>query len=454
MSFFKDKLRLFDRDEKYPETFIEELNYQCGRIVLASSVIIIFAWLPYLSLDTMLHPEEPLFLYIRLGLSILGVIMLVLQFLPYFKKKGLALMVIIGVYLELATAVITGLSGGDSVYIGGYLFILMLIPLVPFPRIMQWGLVAGSAIVFFAAGLSRGMKFVTMKERYSLNDIIMTVLVSSIFIYILDKIRFKSWQKSKMIENQKMDIIKDKENIDKLLLNMLPSPIADELKNQGYVKPICYSSSTIVFTDFVDFTKIMETMTPDDLILELHKYFSFFDSMMEMYNLEKLKTIGDIYMYAGGMPETNSTHAVDAVMGALEMLDYMGRVNRAKEAVGKPPWNIRIGINTGALVAGIVGEKKFVYDVWGDAVNIASRIESSGEPGKVNISNTTLEAAQDFFDMEYRGKIMAKNKGVVDVFSVKGIRAALSVNGEGNAPNDEFRKLYDGLKTSRTPVNK
>jgi len=454
MSFFKDKLRLFDRDEKYPETFIEELNYQCGRIVPASSLIIIFAWLPYLSIDCVLHPDEPLFLYIRLGLSVLGIVMFVLQFLSYFNRKGLLLMVVIGVYLQLATAVITGLSGGDSVYVGGYLFILMLIPLIPYPRMMQWGLVAASVTVFFATGLSKGMKFLTMKERYSLNDIIMTVIVSSIFIYILDKIRFNSWQKSKMIENQKMDIIRDKENIDRLLLNILPSPIADELKSQGYVKPIYSGSSTVVFTDFVDFTRIVETMTPEELIFELHKYFSFFDSMMEMYNLEKLKTIGDTYMYAGGMPEANSTHAVDAIMGALEMLDYMGRVNRAKEAVGKPPWNIRIGINTGALVAGIVGEKKFVYDVWGDAVNIASRIESSGGAGTVNISSATLEASRDFFDAEYRGKVMAKNKGVVDVFSVKGIRAGLSVNGEGKAPNDEFRKLYDGLKISRKPVNK
>jgi class 3 adenylate cyclase len=241
---------------------------------------------------------------------------------------------------------------------------------------------------------------------------------------------------------QSGELRSDKEKIDKLLLNILPQPVAEELKEQGYVKPVFYKAATIVFTDFVGFTRITEKLTPDQLVRELDEVFSQFDRVMDKYGLEKLKTIGDSYMYAGGVPIVNNTHEIDAVLGALEIQSFIEKINEQKLENGRPVFEIRIGINTGGLMAGVVGEKKFIYDVWGDSVNLASRMESSCEKGRVNISESTHERIKDFFETETRGQIMAKSKGAVDMYFVKRIKTELSADPAGREPNDRFREMY------------
>jgi class 3 adenylate cyclase len=250
-----------------------------------------------------------------------------------------------------------------------------------------------------------------------------------------------SWIKSKKIEQQREELKSDKEKIDKLLLNILPPSIAHELKEKGYVQPVFYEAATIVFTDFVGFTKITEKLTPDQLVRELDEMFSHFDRVMDKYGLEKLKTIGDAYMYAGGVPIVNNTHEIDAVLGALELQAFIEKLNEQKKRDGRPIFEIRIGINTGPLMAGVVGEKKFVYDVWGDSVNIASRMESSGERGRVNISESTYMRIKDCFETEYRGQIMAKNKGAIDMYFVQRIIPDLSHDPAGLYPNKRFREI-------------
>jgi len=164
--------------------------------------------------------------------------------------------------------------------------------------------------------------------------------------------------------------------------------------------------------------------------------------LFRSYGLEKLKTIGDAYMYAGGVPVANRTHAVDAVLGALEIKNFVDEVNGEKVRQGRPVFEIRIGVNTGPLMAGVVGEKKFVYDVWGDSVNLASRMESSGEKGKVNVSESTHARIKDYFETEVRGQIIAKNKGAVEMYFVKRIRPEFSADAAGFCPNRRFRELY------------
>jgi class 3 adenylate cyclase len=232
---------------------------------------------------------------------------------------------------------------------------------------------------------------------------------------------------------------------DVLLLNTLPEKIAEELKQTGKVKPVYYESASILFTDFKDFTKLAEQLTPEELVNELDYCFSYFDMVIEEHNLEKLKTIGDSYMCVAGIPTATSTHAIDAVLAALQIREFMNWRRCEKAQKNQPYWEIRIGIHSGPLLAGVIGKKKFSYDVWGDSVNTASRLESSSLPGGINISQATFELVKDFFDWEYRGKIEAKSKGSIDMYFVNGIKKKLAIDPHGLLPNDEFNELYSTL---------
>ena len=214
----------------------------------------------------------------------------------------------------------------------------------------------------------------------------------------------------------------EKHKSDKLLLNVLPVEIANELKNNGKVEPVHHDSVSVLFTDFQGFTQLSEKMTPRELVDELDYCFSYFDQVVDKYCLEKLKTIGDSYMCASGIPQPSPTHALDAVLAAREILQFMELRKQHKFAQNIPYWDLRIGIHSGPLLAGVIGNKKFVYDVWGDTVNTASRMESSGVPGNINISHATFELVKDFFECEHRGKISAKNKGELDMYLVRGIK--------------------------------
>lgn len=205
-----------------------------------------------------------------------------------------------------------------------------------------------------------------------------------------------------------------------LLLNILPKEIAEELKSKGKAEAKHFDEVTVMFTDFKNFTQIAEKLTPVELVSEIDTIFKAFDNIISEHNIEKIKTIGDSYMCVGGLPVPNSTHASDVVTAALKIRQYIDQQIQKRTAEGKDPFEIRIGIHTGPVVAGIVGKSKFAYDIWGDTVNLASRMESSGEPGRLNISGTTYEKVKDRFYCTHRGKIKAKNKGEVDMYFVEG----------------------------------
>ncbi|MDX2135248.1 MAG: adenylate/guanylate cyclase domain-containing protein [Saprospiraceae bacterium] len=223
---------------------------------------------------------------------------------------------------------------------------------------------------------------------------------------------------NRQIQAQNDQIAEERHKSDRLLRNILPDEIAHELKTRGYASPRFYDTATVVFTDFTNFTKLSEQLTPKQLIDELDECFLAFDEICEAHNLEKIKTIGDAFMCAGGLPIPNESHATDAVRAALEMvawLDHRARTNP------KAIFNaMRIGIHTGPVVAGVVGKNKFAYDIWGDAVNLASRLEELGEPGRINVSGSTYEAIKHRYRCSYRGKHEVHNKGLVDMYFVEG----------------------------------
>lgn len=242
------------------------------------------------------------------------------------------------------------------------------------------------------------------------------------FLFLLLAIGLYS--RYKYVRKTKMIIEYEKERSDNLLLNILPVETAEELKTKGSATPKHYDLVSVLFTDFKGFTKIAEKLTPQELVAELDNCFLAFDRIIDRYNLEKIKTIGDAYMCAGGIPVANTTNPVDIVKAALEIKAFMDDMKKDRESRGLDYWELRIGIHTGPVIAGVVGKKKFAYDIWGDAVNTASRMESSGIPGQVNISGTTYEYIKDQFDCTYRGKIDAKNKGQIDMYIIDKINEA------------------------------
>ena len=253
------------------------------------------------------------------------------------------------------------------------------------------------------------------------------VITCLVYVYWLHrKIMFRNEKAKleKIIHERTSELLTEKAKTDELLANLLPKDTADELKNTGKATSQKYNMVTVLFSDIQGFTKIAEEMNPEKLIDELDNFFFHFDSVVEKYNIEKIKTIGDAYMCAGGIPYKNRTNPVEVVLAALEMQDYMKQLRQKNNNI----WDLRIGIHTGAVIAGVVGHKRVSYDIWGDTVNTASRMESSGEAGKVNISGQTYEMVKDFFICEHRGKMPVKYKGDIDMYFVKAIRPELSVD--------------------------
>ncbi|MFZ4520547.1 MAG: adenylate/guanylate cyclase domain-containing protein [Bacteroidales bacterium] len=236
-----------------------------------------------------------------------------------------------------------------------------------------------------------------------------------VFLIVVSLLVFRNYWNQRRL-NKMLDIAKKKS--DDLLLNILPQETAEELKSTGKAKAKRFEEVTVMFTDFKDFTQASERMSAEMLVEEINVYFSEFDNIITRHNIEKIKIIGDSYMCAGGLPVANETHACDVVAAALEFQDFMTVRKKEKSAKGETFFELRIGIHTGPVVAGIVGHKKFAYDIWGDTVNTASRMENSGETNKVNISGETYEKVKEQFQCTYRGKVSAKHKGEIDMYFV------------------------------------
>ncbi|HWE49015.1 MAG TPA: adenylate/guanylate cyclase domain-containing protein [Bryobacteraceae bacterium] len=237
-------------------------------------------------------------------------------------------------------------------------------------------------------------------------------------------------QKELEVSNARLE--EERRRAEGLLLNILPVEVAHELDLKGLVSPKYFEDVTVMFTDFVGFTTSAEKLAAEELVALLHEYFTVFDEITKRHGLEKMKTVGDSYMCIGGLPVRNPSHPVDAVLAALEMVRYVAERPRNDAPV---EWSMRVGIHTGPVVAGVVGTLKFAFDVWGDTVNFSSRMESSGVPNRVNVSERTYTRVKDFFNCEYRGKIMTKDKREVDMYLVQGVLAKLG-------SQDEFTRRY------------
>lgn len=247
------------------------------------------------------------------------------------------------------------------------------------------------------------------------------------------------------IEEQKYIIEEEQEKSERLLLNILPFEVARQLKSKGKAGTRFYKHVSVLFTDFKGFSKIAKKLEPKDLVSILDTYFAKFDEITGNHYLEKIKTIGDAYMCAGGLPLRNKSNPVDAVLAGLEIQNYMNQLNDIKVLKKEDVWELRVGVHTGPVVAGVVGKKKFAYDIWGATVNIAARMEENSHAGMVNVSGTTYEYIKDYFECVHRGKIDAKNVGKIDMYFVNRIKSEFSEDELGLIPNQEFKLLVNKL---------
>ncbi len=243
------------------------------------------------------------------------------------------------------------------------------------------------------------------------------VIATIIALFLIALLAIGQFRRINFIRKTKQIIEEERDRSDRLLLNILPEETAEELKRNGKVTARKYEAVTVLFTDFKGFTTYSEGLSPEALVETVGFYFSAFDTIIEKHGLEKIKTIGDAYMCAGGLHQHTEDHATRMVQAAFELASFVENTKKDRNAK-ELTFDIRIGINSGPVVAGVVGTKKFAYDIWGDTVNVASRMETMSEPGKVNISETTYELVKDHWKCSYRGEIEVKNRGSMKMYFV------------------------------------
>ncbi|RME93182.1 MAG: adenylate/guanylate cyclase domain-containing protein [Candidatus Hydrogenedentota bacterium] len=344
----------------------------------------------------------------------------------------------------LLVLVFASLFAGSKANIHLILSASILAPFVTLQKSEKTLLVLGVAMnILFTIVLVVAFNF--MDPLFPLNGFALYLTQTAMFsFYLIPVLGFGHfvWKETHLLEEY---LENEKNKSDLLLKSILPETIAEELKNTGHSEPRYYDQATVLFTDFVGFTKVSANLTPQKLVGELDLCFSYFDSVMKKYGLEKLKTIGDAYMAVAGIPIEKKTHAIDAVMAALEIREIMRYMKEFRKAEEDFFWEIRIGLHSGPLVAGIIGEEKFAYDVWGDTVNTASRMESAGKADSINISKETYELIKDFFQCEYRGKIAVKNIGKLEMYFVHGLKEQYSHTHTVLSPNERFLQEYKKL---------
>lgn len=250
------------------------------------------------------------------------------------------------------------------------------------------------------------------KFQYAIMGVLLLLAGGSTFSFV------KARQNAKVLEAKNKTIKEEQTRSDNLLLNILPSLVAEELKQNGRTKAQYFEDVSVLFADFVGFSQIAERLSPQQLVTELDTCFQKFDEIIAKHDLEKIKTIGDCYMCAGGLPHGGGSKMSSIVGAALDMQQWLMVWNKERDKKGLPRFDARIGIHRGPVVAGVVGSKKFAFDIWGDTVNVAARIEQAGEGGRINISGEAYALVKDFFPCNYRGKIAAKNKGEIDMYFV------------------------------------
>ncbi|MBK9249819.1 MAG: hypothetical protein IPM69_17365 [Ignavibacteria bacterium] len=304
---------------------------------------------------------------------------------------------------------------GSSI-ISGFIYIAQVQGVLPYSFFANHSLMLGTSIEMILFSVALASKIFTLqKEKVAAKNAALQSAYENESLIVSQNTMLEQKVRER---TQELEIAQQK--TDELLFNILPKETALELKEHGFAQTKTYGMVTVLLSDFKDFSKISERLSPELLVQEIDECFTAFDEIIERYDIEKIKTVGDAYLCVAGLPSASHHHASNAVKAAFEMRDFMLKRMQLKLIMDEPTFEIRIGIHTGPVVAGIVGKKKFAYDIWGDTVNTAARMEQNSEAGKINISETTYALVKDKFTSKFRGEIDAKNKGKLKMYFVEG----------------------------------
>jgi class 3 adenylate cyclase len=349
--------------------------------------------------------------------------------LPFLLKSGWKLSMLVNIYITtmaLAETRIMYVSGGvyHTATDPQILAVLCLMALFFLGRKMAffWFFVGVSIIITYGVLQSLGVEFIPQfNPKYILFQTVAATAGHLLIVFMVVNMYDSEKNKAlKMLQHKNKIIADEKQRCDDLLLNILPAEVMEELKETGKTTAKNYDLVTVLFADIKDFTSIVENLSPEELVSGIDEYFEMFDRIVEKYGVEKIKTVGDAYICVSGLPVANSSNPVTIVNVGLEMIEAVKELSEKRKNLGQVAFELRIGIHSGPVVAGVVGVKKFAYDIWGDTVNMAARMQQHGEPGCVNISNTTHDLVKHRFNCTSRGLMEAKHKGMVDMYFVSG----------------------------------
>ena len=427
---------------KIPEAYRHEFEEEIAeKLVLGAQTgcLVVIVLFPLFGiLDFVLYPEQARRMsLIRLVLTSSQIVNLLIQrrlvkadrVRPWIRPLTWAILYPTIFALD---AIIILAGGANSPYYAGLSLVLLgMMVMAPwgFGEMLVHALAIWSqyALLMVAIGAEPFDWRIYLSNNYFMLAIL---IIGLAWTYQAHELRIKEFLARKELSHEK-------ERSEQLLLNILPAEVADELMRKGHVEARSCPSATILFTDFAGFTSISNRIPASALVQSLHRLFTGFDGIITRHNLEKLKTIGDAYMCVGGLPTERPGHLISAVLASLEIIDFL---ERDSAAIGQADvaWKARIGIHHGPVIAGVIGNRKFAYDVWGDTVNLASRLETASEPGRINITSSTFKQISHLFVGTDRGILPVKGKGPVSMTFVDRIRSDLSLDEKGYFPNERF----------------
>ncbi|PKA15756.1 adenylate/guanylate cyclase domain-containing protein [Leptospira haakeii] len=415
-------------------------------IVATNAVVLITAifTLVYYIVFTTFGLVFPIWLYLLWTANVFGyAFVLFLNFIRSHKAARLLLAAVGTMQLLMISRILPQEAGLDLYIIASFAFPFYIFP--PEEKKYIYMMEAALALLFVAVHIIPYFfdPILSLDPKYrSYFYFISLILVVAWFSFIGKELAQAAWEAD-------LSLKEEKAKTELLLLNILPRETAEELKKTGSSEPRLITQATVLFTDFYGFTSIAEKLTPNDLVKELDFCFRHFDSVTETHRLEKLKTIGDAYMCVAGVPSYRSSHAVDSLLAALEMLERLEELSKLKKG---PNWKARIGVHSGPLVAGVIGARKFSYDVWGDTVNLASRMESNSEPGKVNVTQSIVDLTDEYFQFKSRGKLPVKNKQKTAMYFLLGLKPEFRDRKNPRNPNGKFWEEYGKQFGRREPI--